>query len=86
MTSTLMECGHASQGVNGLNKPVCVICIGIDQRASIPAEKPPDLTGRKAVCSSCDKRANSHFNLAFFSYKGSKSATDSYYCGCRGWD
>ena len=46
----LMECGHTSQGVDAEGNPVCVIHMGIDPGATVVHTDPPDLTGRKAVC------------------------------------
>jgi len=69
---------------------------GVDYDAPIPscvvhdcievAESVPDLAGRKASCGlGCGHERPSSLDLAFFEYRPAK-ATDSYYCGCRGWD
>lgn len=80
---TMMKCGHAANAVDVRGNPVCVICAGIDHGASIPVEG-PDLHGRIAECTSCDKTTDSDLKLAFFEYhgEGSRHATDI--CGvCR---
>lgn len=84
MERILMKCGHIAQStLNG--NPVCVICYGLTPDAEIVAETEPDLTGRKATCAYCGKKVNSNKNLPFFEYRPDRD-TDSYYCGCGGWD
>lgn len=82
--ATLMACGHTAQGIDGAGRPVCVICVQIDPRAEQPVE-PPDLIGRVARCSYCKYEEPSALDLPFFEYRPNQ-ATDTYYCGCRGWD
>jgi len=50
-----------------------------------PAEKMPDLTGRKARCAYGGSEVDSNYNLAFFEYRPDEEY-DRYYCGCYGWD
>lgn len=86
--SPMMKCGHAANAVrSGTNDPVCVICMGIDPGADRVDNSPSDFAGRMASCSYCRReRSSSEFErLAFFKYRPD-SKTDSYYCGCRGWD
>ena len=78
----LMKCGHAAQS-NSNGQPCCVICIGINEGATIPAEL-PNLVGRRAKCS-CGKEVYSSLELPFFQHRPTY-ATDLYYCGCWGWD
>src|SRR3972149_5077953 len=69
MERYMMKCGHVAQAMDEHNNPACVICWpnpGSMQVASIP-----DLSSRKAECSTC--RTNivpSSVDLAFFEYKG----------------
>jgi hypothetical protein len=85
-TIQLMACGCSAQGVmvdkeTGNKIPCCVV-----HDCTIPAENQPDLTGRKAVCTYSGHRpVDSKFKLAYFVYTPEKE-TDSYYCGCYGWD
>lgn len=84
MERVMMKCGHVAQSeING--KPVCVICYGLTPDAEIVAETEPDLTGRKAKCGYCGKLTDSKTSLPFFEYRPDMD-TDSYYCGCMGWD
>lgn len=86
VNETLMTCGCSAQGFMVGNKtgektPACVVhdCI-------TPVETQPDLTGRQAVCCYSGHRpTDSRFTLAYFAYQPEKE-TDSYYCGCYGWD
>ncbi len=80
----MMKCGHAANATTADNKPVCVICIGIVAGADQIEEKPPDLNNRFAECE-CKNKRKSSLELAFFEYRPNKE-TDSFYCGCRGWD
>ena len=76
-----MACGHTAQGTVGrTDKPVCVICSCFEV-----AKEKPVLKGRKAVCPCCKKKVDSSLDLAFFEYRADRE-TDSFYCGCRGWD
>ncbi len=83
----LMACGHVAQGVDCKGLPVCAVCIGINEGATVPMEESemPDLTGRKAKCGECTQKATSRFSLPFFQHR-KDSKFDQYYCGCRGWD
>lgn len=86
MSNPLMRCGHTAQAVDKDGKPVCAICIGINLGAEVLADKMPDLTGRIATCPSCKTSRPSDIALPFFEFGKNGSPTDSYYCGCRGWD
>lgn len=81
MPDILMMCGHRAQGVRALSEaPVCVIC-DCDETAVTP-----DLTGREAVCQYGDHaRMPSAITLAYFAHRPDQP-TDSFYCGCYGWD
>lgn len=79
----LMKCGHASQA-EVCGDPVCTICFGITPEAIQIEENHPE-EGREAKCSLCGKIAKSSLDLAFFEYRPDDE-TDSYYCGCIGWD
>lgn len=89
MKENLMKCGHVAVAVDDKGKPVCPICVGIVKGAEEEETKLPDLTGRKAVCNQCKHRpptkVDSKFSLAFFEYRP-ENETDSFYCGCWGWD
>lgn len=86
----MMKCGHSANAVNSKGDPSCIICLGIHPGAEEIDENAPSLVSRKATCSYCGKAVPSNSNLAFFEYRGQgtrhESSTDSYYCGCRGWD
>lgn len=82
----MMMCGHAANARLG-DTPICAICVGIrelDAKARTPAPE-PNLEGRVAVCGYCARSRPSAMTLAFFEHRPAL-ATDSYYCGCRGWD
>jgi len=78
-----MACGHTAQSKDEDGNPVCVICAGITPDARREAAK-PDLEGREAKCT-CGKTVPSEVGLAFFKHQEDLE-TDSFYCGCRGWD
>lgn len=92
----LMECGHTANSTHnlpdGTSEPACVICAGLDAGAYIVALK-PSLEGRKACCGYARGRdglphkpdIDSNWGLPFFKHRPDKK-TDSYYCGCWGWD
>lgn len=79
MEKVLMKCGHTANAETYDGRPYCIIC-GCEE--IMPK---PDLTKRKARCSFCGKEVDSDYNLPFFEYRKDKE-TDSYYCGCGGWD
>lgn len=94
-TPPLMACGHAANATTQAGQPVCAICVGIDSGSRTPAAV-PDLTGRQAVCSYANGRSPhrpgdypspspSTLNLPFFKHRPSQD-TDTFYCGCFGWD
>lgn len=80
----IMMCGHAANGVSN-NAPCCVICCNIVDGWNIPNTANTALEGRKAQCAYCNRTRESDPNMAFFEFRKNKP-TDSYYCGCRGWD
>ena len=80
----LMKCGHAANATCE-DKPVCVICHGLDPGATVVDDAPPRLEGRVAKCSDCGHERPSNTELAFFAHHPDR-ATDSFYCGCRGWN
>ena len=90
MPDVLMKCGHRSQADSN-GKPVCLICIGLTENATIVDDTITDetLKGRKARCSyyghKCNSEVDSSLSLPFFSHRPDKE-NDSYYCGCYGWD
>ena len=85
----LMKCGHADNAVNSYGEPICAICAGFTEDAEIIDHEIEDpyegLEDREASCSYCGSRTESSWNLPFFEYIPGRD-TDSYYCGCRGWD
>ena len=80
----MMKCGHAANSTDGEGKPVCVICFGLKPGAAEVADE-PDLEGREAKCTYCSNKCPSSTNLAFFEHRPDRPS-DSYYCGCFGWD
>jgi hypothetical protein len=85
MKHPMMKCGHSANGVSSDGQPCCVICIGIDPGAEVVDDKPPDLSERRAKCSSCPRTEASSPDLAFFEHRPDQPM-DSFYDGCRGWD
>jgi hypothetical protein len=86
MTTKIMKCGHAANGIDGKGNPVCVICVGIRPGACEVDEEPPDLVGRIARCVLCAKERPSNPDMqAFFMHRPDQEY-DEYYCGCKGWD
>lgn len=85
MKQYLMKCGHVAQATDKNGNPVCIICLGIDPKATEVAGEAPELTGRKARCPYCGKTQDSSFDLPFFEYK-KDSEEDEFYDGCFGWD
>jgi len=86
----LMKCGHTATGhsvlKDGTKKPCCVSCSGLVAGADEVADEQPSLDNRKAKCSyGCGAETASSLALPFFAYHPN-SETDSYYCGCYGWD
>jgi len=82
MTKMMMKCGHLSTGTSN-EKPCCVVCAPTAEAFEVV--QPPELKGRKAVCSCCGREKPSTTDLPFFGYCPD-IAVDTYYCGCRGWD
>jgi hypothetical protein len=86
----IMKCGHAASSYyvnpDGTKTSCCASCIGITPDASITTTTTQrDLDGRTAQCPYCKRTQPSDTWLAFFEHRPTKD-TDSYYCGCRGWD
>lgn len=81
----MMKCGHAANSTKADGSPACVICAGIVPGADEIVEQAPDLAGREASCTYCGSRIPSSQKAAFFSHRPDRP-TDSFYCGCRGWD
>jgi hypothetical protein len=82
-----MKCNHSANAItkkDGEWIDICTFCHAINPDSEIEAD-PPDLTGRKARCGYCGETVDSNLGLAFFGYQPDKE-TDSYYCGCFGWD
>lgn len=87
MKHYLMKCGHRDTAFTKSGKPCCVICNSPDALI-VDREIINDtdgLEGRQACCEWCGKRTTSRWSLPFFEYRPDKE-TDSYYCGCGGWD
>ena len=76
-----MQCGHVANGWHG-TEPVCAICFP-DPKAGLATVV--DLTGRMAQCPYCHHQQESSLELAFFQHRPEQE-TDSFYCGCRGFD
>lgn len=86
-TPPMMACGCRASGtctsLHGVKYdppvPVCVVhsCIEVGEE--------PNLEGRVAKCSSCRRTQPSTEPAAFFTHYPNHD-TDSFYCGCRGWD
>ena len=68
----MMGCGHAANATSD-GEPSCVICAGIDPRATVVANA-PSLAGRSARCS-CGATRPSSTSLAFFEFRGEGSRT-----------
>lgn len=89
----MMKCGHRAAGESN-GKPACVICLGLDQNATVVDEGYKVPEGRKARCTYygsmvrgevCKSEQPSSLSLAFFERRPEKEF-DSFYCGCYGWD
>jgi hypothetical protein len=80
-----MECGHVANGIDRFGHPLCIICIGIDNGSTTVVSTLPNLSNRKATCGDCGKVVDSSLGLVFFEHRP-KRETDTYYCGCCGWD
>lgn len=82
---TMMKCGHTANANDKNGNPVCIICLGINDGATMVDDNKPDLSGRMSRCSSCGKVVPSKDTLPFFKYQPDKEY-DSHYDGCWGWD
>lgn len=82
----LMKCGHVSNATSN-GKPCCVICAPDAKAFEIEKEcnGTDGLDGRMAKCDYCGNKIPSEWGLPFFEHRP-KYETDSYYCGCGGWD
>lgn len=87
MLNYLMACGHVANGKTIDGKPLCVICSPSKESETIKEKclENNGLKNRMAKCSECPSTTHSRWSLPFFEYRPDKS-TDSYYCGCHGWD
>jgi len=84
----MMKCGHAANSRDQYGNPTCVICVGIVAGAVVVAEDQPNLEGRMMICHykpSGHADCPSDTSGAFFEYRPNE-ATDTFYCGCKGWD
>ena len=84
----LMKCGHIANAVDSAGNPICAICTRIKPEAyqvDREVSGTEGLEGRKAKCDYCNMTQDSNWGLPFFRYQ-SDCKTDSFYCGCRGWD
>lgn len=103
MTDVMMGCGHAANARDAETKePVCVICIGINDGATVVVPG-PDLTGRRAKCAYYPGGGKYYTHRENGSGRYTPGIVDSsprlaffehrpdeefdkYYCGCWGWD
>jgi hypothetical protein len=83
-TNTMMACGHVANAVREDGSPACAIHAGLTPDAYIVVPG-PDLEGRLMRCPYCKKERTSDPRAPYFEHRPD-AATDSYYCGCRGWD
>ena len=74
----ILTCGCAAYARNEQGQECCTLHANTEFMEV-------DLTGRIAKCDMCSNTQKSSENLAFFKYKPN-SNTDSYYCGCWGWN
>lgn len=79
----LMKCGHIANAFTHDDKPACAICLCTDVVRECRGKD--GLDGREMVCPYCMKKEPSSWGAPFFEYRPNKD-TDSFYCGCRGWD
>jgi len=77
----LMHCGCVAQAVDGANRPVCLM----HQCRKLAREQAPNLDGRMARCTDCQRTTESSTSLPFFKHHPT-GGWDTYYCGCRGWN
>ena len=82
-----MKCGHTANGTWGANRePACVICAGISAGAYEVDDDPPSLEDRMMNCAyHREPQIPTNPQAAFFEHRPDRD-TDSYYCGCKGWD
>lgn len=82
MEKVMMACGHSANAKTSKG-PCCIICFGKPEAEIMVT--PPDLSGRMATCAYCKNTRESSTSLAFFEHRPTRK-TDTYYCGCYGWD
>ena len=75
--ATMMKCGHASQGIDGDGKPVCVICYP-EPGATQVDDNAPDLAGRKARCAYYGQRKSRGGGCDY--PRGEKEKSDHCHC------
>lgn len=80
----MMTCGCAAQGTLQLRGQPALVGCGVHDCTEI-ADVAPDLTGRMVTCRYGGNARPSSERLAFFKHQPNQP-TDSYYCGCYGWD
>lgn len=80
-TVILMKCG--CRGTAHDSKTGRVICL--THMCEEQADTLPNLSSRKAECTSCKKLIKSKLDLPFFVFRAD-SETDAFYCGCLGWE
>ena len=86
----MMKCGHTANSYTYNKKGERIVACAICGCTEV-ADNKPLLKGRVARCSECGRLADSNWDLPFFRYGGEKNTdglayTDTYYCGCHGWD
>ena len=64
----LMKCGHSANALDSDGQPCCAICAGVHPEAYVVEDKPPDLKGRLAQCTTCNVKRESSYALAFFKH------------------
>ena len=71
-------CGQAMMARDKNGNPACITCFGLSPDNSVPIEvEAPDV----AKCIYCKATRKVSPDLPFYD-----SRTNTYYCGCRGWD
>lgn len=92
MSRYIMKCGHPDNTKlelpDGTKIPACAICGCTDIKKEI-TELTEGLEDRMAVCNQHKNGKPtpipSRWDLPFFEYRP-ECDTDTYYCGCWGWD
>lgn len=81
-TIYLMECGHTNNALHN-GEPACAGCGCYNAVREVIGSD--GIEGRTAECEACRLTTSSKWSLPFFHHRPDRE-TDSYYCGCRGWD